>query len=299
MTYKELVDRIEDAVTRHKMLVDFGYGQLSDIKVLDSSDDGADYPYAFLLPTGIARLNQAVTYSFSLIVMEMALNPREILQVQSNCVQYINDLISDLRFDTAFDGDVNLTQSIQVFRERFQDEVAGATLNLQVTVADQIDNCIAPIEPIETVYVDASQLTPQVVGQDVGEDKAFTFANEIVDVDGTWSGNRFTTSVDGTYKIEVNYTFQFVKNAPTDVFPLEPRLRYFPVAGGQEYIVSTTTNGWPSTPQEGTTYTVTQVWEDLDRSAGDFEFVYMQDQPGGEADLHVEANCTLKIYKLA
>lgn len=154
MTYKELVDRIEDAVTRHKMLVDFGYGQLSDIKVLDNSDDGADYPYAFLLPTGIARANQAVTYSFSLIVMEMALNPRQILEVQSNCVQYINDLIADLRFDSTFDGDVSLTQSIQVFRERFQDEVAGATLNLQVTVADQINECEAPFS--ELVHTDTA-----------------------------------------------------------------------------------------------------------------------------------------------
>lgn len=145
MTYKSLVDRIEDAVSRHKMLVDFGYGQLSDIKVLDNSEDGADYPYAFLLPTGITRAQQAVTYSFSLIVMEMAITPREILKVQSDCIQYINDLVADLRFDTTFDGDVNLTQSVQVFRERFQDEVAGATLNLQVTVADQINDCDAPI----------------------------------------------------------------------------------------------------------------------------------------------------------
>ena len=148
MTYKELVDRIEDAVVRHKMLTDFGCGQLSDIKVLDNSEDGADYPYAFLLPTGISRAQQAVTYSFSLIVMEMAITPREILKVQSDCIQYINDLVADLRFDTDFAGDINLTQAIQVFRERFQDEVAGATLNLQVTVADQIDNCNAPSQTI-------------------------------------------------------------------------------------------------------------------------------------------------------
>ena len=123
MTYKELVDRIEAAVTRHKMLVDFGYGQLSDIKVLDNSEDGADYPYAFLLPGTVARNAQAVTYQFSLIVMEMALTPREILKVQSDCIQYINDIVADLRFDTTFTGDIDLAQSIQVFRERFQDEV--------------------------------------------------------------------------------------------------------------------------------------------------------------------------------
>ena len=41
MTYKELVDRIEKAVNDHLILADFGYGQLSDIKVLDEDGDGA------------------------------------------------------------------------------------------------------------------------------------------------------------------------------------------------------------------------------------------------------------------
>ena len=299
MTYKELVDRIENAVSRHKMLVDFGYGQLSDIKVLDSSDDGADYPYAFLLPTGISRLNQAVTYSFSLIVMEMALNPREILQVQSNCVQYINDLISDLRFDTAFDGDVNLTQSIQVFRERFQDEVAGATLNLQVTVADVIDFCDAPIVPQQELYVNANQLVPQIVDADFGGNLAFTYANELVDIDNTWNVNRWTVATPGDYTIETTYAFEFVKNDPSDIFPQTPKLRYFPVAGGQQYIDADTITGWPDTPQEGVTYTIKQVWN-VTRESGDFEFVYMEDQVGvGEASLHVESGADIKIRKLA
>lgn len=296
MTYKGIVDRIANAVSKHKMLVDFGYGQLSDIKVLDEEGDGADYPYAFLLPTGISRVGQAVTYSFSLIVMEMAINPREILTVQSNCIQYINDLVADLRFDTDFAGDVNLSQTVQVFRERFQDEVAGATLNLQVTVADVINLCDAPIA--SPYYVYATELVPQVVGQDPGEDKAFKYQNEIVDVDGTWEINRFTVAKPGTYTIETKYSFQFVKNDPSDIFPEEPKLRYFPVTGGQQYIDATTTTGWPASPVEGTTYNIKQVWSNLTRDTGDFEFVYNEDQPGAEADLHVEANAEIKIYKI-
>ena len=297
MTYKELVDRIEDTVVRHKMLVDFGYGQLSDIKVLDNSEDGADYPYAFLLPSGIARTNQAVTYSFSLIVMEMVKEPGLTLQVQSDCIQYINDIIADLRFDTTFKGDINLSQSISVFRERFQDEVAGATLNLQVSVADQINDCDAPMERASDLYVYATHLVEQLVGQDVGENKAFSFTNEIVNTDDTWDLNRWTVIQAGSYKVQINYTFQFVKNSPTDLFPLPPRLRYFPTGGGQQYIQSDILTGWPETPQEGVTYTVYQEWSELDRLSGDFEFVYMEDQPGAEADLLVEAGKSIKIYK--
>lgn len=144
MTYKEVVDRIQKAVNDHLMLADFGYGQLSDIKVLDADGDGANYPYAFLNAAGVSRNNQATTYSFNLIMMEMALTPSDILQVQSDCIQYLNDIISELRFDSTFSGDVLLTNSIQVFRERFQDEVAGATASFNIVVADPINNCDAP-----------------------------------------------------------------------------------------------------------------------------------------------------------
>ena len=296
MTYKELVDRIEDTVVRHKMLVDFGYGQLSDIKVLDNSEDGADYPYAFLLPSGIARTNQAVTYSFSLIVMEMVKEPGLTLQVQSDCIQYINDIIADLRFDTTFKGDINLSQSISVFRERFQDEVAGATLNLQVSVADQINDCDAPMERASDLYVNAVQEAPQLVGSDLGENRAFGFVTEIVDIDDTWVLNRWNVAVPGDYTIETTYSFQFVKNDPGEAFPVPPRLRYHPIAGGFTYIEANTTTGWPDTPQEGVTYDVKQVWN-VTRSNGDFQFVYMEDQPGDEADLQVEAGAEIKIYK--
>ena len=146
MTYKEVVDRIELAVADHKMLSDFGYGQLSDIKILDDDNDGADYPYAFLVPAGVTRTQQQQQYAFSLIIMEMAISPSEVLKVQSDAIQYLNDLISELRFDVNFDGDIQLTNSINVFRERFQDEVAGATASFTIQVADQIDNCNAPFE---------------------------------------------------------------------------------------------------------------------------------------------------------
>ena len=148
MNYKEVVDEILEACKEQDMIADVGYGQLSDIKVLDENDDGADYPYAFLVPAGISRAEQAVTYSFNLIVMEMALNPRAVLEVQSNCLQYLDDIIANLRFARPYlrKQDVQLNQSTQVFRERFQDEVAGATATLDIVVAKPIDFCNAPFE---------------------------------------------------------------------------------------------------------------------------------------------------------
>ena len=145
MTFKELVDKIESAVNGHGMLYDFGYGQLSDIKVLDEDGDGANYPYAFLTPAGITRNQQSTLYTFSLIIMEMAQTPSDVLKIQSDCIQYLNDIIATLRFDASFGGDLILNNSIQVFRERFQDEVAGATASFQVAIADPVNLCDAPV----------------------------------------------------------------------------------------------------------------------------------------------------------
>mgnify|MGYP003655748919 FL=1 len=59
MNYQEIVNRIQSITNQHKMLADFGYGDLSDLKVRfenTSGDDAvqADYPYLFLNP-GVHR----------------------------------------------------------------------------------------------------------------------------------------------------------------------------------------------------------------------------------------------------
>lgn len=295
MTYKSLVDRIEDAVSRHKMLVDFGYGQLSDIKVLDNSEDGADYPYAFLLPTGITRAQQAVTYSFSLIVMEMAITPREILKVQSDCIQYINDLVADLRFDTTFDGDVNLTQSVQVFRERFQDEVAGATLNLQVTVADQIDQCISPVLPASDLLVHATNSNDGTLGPDPGDDSVLAYNTDIVN-NGQWVLNKYVINKTARYKFVVNQQVVFNPLAPGESYPTEFVLREITSFTERQ----PTFSNWPDTIVAGETYSLKMEWEyDIEDQAGtQWEFFFLRDQPGEEGTLVQKAGGSVKIYEI-
>jgi hypothetical protein len=148
MTYKEIVDRIKQVTFDHNMLVDFGYGQLSDIKVRSESQDGnkqADYPYLFLNPTTHNRTQQSITYNFNMIVMEMVLDD-DFLKVQSDCQQYIDDVIARLRFHYTDRPDVSLSFTLTPFKERFQDTVAGMTATLSIVVPDAINDCIAPYD---------------------------------------------------------------------------------------------------------------------------------------------------------
>lgn len=143
MTYKEIVDRVEEVVNNHKMLVDFGYGNLSDIKT-NSDDREADYPYVFLNPQQHQRSQQAITYRFNMIVMEMAKDDSEVLRIQSVCQQYIDDILAQLRFGYTDQVDLTLNVTLSVFKERFQDTVAGMTASLEIIVPSNLNDCIAP-----------------------------------------------------------------------------------------------------------------------------------------------------------
>lgn len=154
MTYKELVDNIATTVANHQILRDFGYGAITDIKTVAdgpaANDTTVDYPYAFLNPTQGSRNGQAITYRWNLIVMDVVQEDpddkyRNYLQVQSDCQQYIDDILANLRFKTPLNKfDLTLNVQLTPFKERFQDSVAGMTATLEIEVPIPLNNCITP-----------------------------------------------------------------------------------------------------------------------------------------------------------
>lgn len=174
MTYKEIVDRIQSVCISHDIIREFGYGAISDLKTLNAEanstiyDDSAYlesqtlYPYVFLNPTQSTRSSQAVTYRFNMIVMDTVLdsglellpNPQDVdqkdppygqvLQAQSDCAQYVDDIIAALRFGTDMQMDIQLSVNLTPFKERFQDTVAGMTATIEIEVTKPINKCIAP-----------------------------------------------------------------------------------------------------------------------------------------------------------
>ena len=151
MTYKELVNKIGETVDNHEILKDFGYGAITDIKTVDEGVR-VNYPYAFLNPTQSTRTGQAITYRFNLIVMDVAQeDPTDgfsnYLKVQSDCQQYIDDILAKLRFTVANDFDLTLNVNLTPFKERFQDTVAGMTATLEIEIPFALNNCITPYPP--------------------------------------------------------------------------------------------------------------------------------------------------------
>lgn len=145
MTYKELVNAIQTIVENHYQLQGFGYGDLSDIKA-NIQEQRTNYPYVFLNPQPHTRLERSTIYRFNMIVMDMALN-EDHLTVQSDCQQYIDDILAEIKYNLLNRYDINVNFNLAPFNERFQDTVAGMTLTLALEVPNPLNLCIAPIEP--------------------------------------------------------------------------------------------------------------------------------------------------------
>jgi len=148
MTYKDLVDSIKTLVDNHLMLADFGYGDLSDIKSRSELGTGeASYPYLFLNPTVSSRNDTTVTYRFNMIAMDVVGQDDDYLTTQSQCQQYIDDILANLWLNYTGPRSVypiisNVT--LTPFKERFADVLAGFTASVDFQIALPLDNCITP-----------------------------------------------------------------------------------------------------------------------------------------------------------
>jgi hypothetical protein len=65
------------------------------------------------------------------------------LTIQSDCQQYIDDIIADL-WENAGKPDIQFTVTYTPFVERFADEVAGMTAAISIQVPISINACIIP-----------------------------------------------------------------------------------------------------------------------------------------------------------
>ncbi len=210
MTYKEIVDKIGQVCADHYIIRDFGYGALTDIKTV--GDDGTarvNYPYVFLNPTQSSRTGQEVTYRFNLIAMDVAQEEQgysNYLEVQSNCQQYIDDILAHLRFQTPLNAfDLTLNVNLTPFKERFQDTVAGMTATLEIVLPLPLNDCITPFTPEPQLYeswTDAT-FTPGLAAMRI---------EDLVESPGgrtNWSGtNRFTFN-QTLKKVELIFNLEY------------------------------------------------------------------------------------------
>lgn len=274
MTYKEIINRIRTVVEDHLILQDFGYGQLSDLKTqsqLGPEEQGADYPYLFLLPQTHQRQGPVMNYSFNMIVMDMARGEEgdqydNYITIQSQCQQYIDDVLAHLYYYYTDQPEVTLTGiSYTPFKEKYQDELVGMTATITIQVPVPINNCIAPFEKLESSWrhpdvrliTDNGEFEPFI-----GYSSTIIAPDSSVGTDPGWDGSSWFNDTAETYsKIELSFR---LKSKPETGTTLMVPPHFIDLFAGEMVggISPTKVIGWPTEIDEEV-YHVTMYWDNI------------------------------------
>jgi len=301
MTYKEIINRFREVVEDHWMIQDFGYGELSDIKTqsqLGPEEQGTDYPYMFLNPTSHTRTGPVMNYSFNMIMMDMARGEEgdvydNYITIQSQCQQYIDDVLSQLYYGYSDKPEIQLTGiTYTPFKEKYQDTLAGMTATITIQVPTPIDNCTAPFiaKELKSWYTES---TPYTYGEDSGEDRNL-FMNEVV-ISGAgypwrWNVNRIQPQgSDFNGRLELTMEVQPL-SATGSVVPNPFEI----IVGGVAYTYPGTVLGWP-TVVDDQVHEVTITWESITLPVDVDSYIRLLDQPETTANITV-TNPNLKFY---
>ena len=146
MTYKEIIDTFKQKVQGHFFINTFGYGDISDIMTPDN-EQPPYYPYIFLNPVSVTSNDRTSTFSFNVICMTQApMGETNIIRAQSDCMDNLRDLIAKVNY-TLDDPLIQFNEpyTFTPFKERFQDDVVGATCAMSITYPSILDGCNTPI----------------------------------------------------------------------------------------------------------------------------------------------------------
>jgi hypothetical protein len=154
MKYKEIVDIIKNTCLNNFFINEFSYGNISDINTPDD-EEPVNYPYAFLNPINITNDGVTSTFNANLIIMTQTYDTLdEELQQQSNCINYLEQIIGKINknldnpqveFITPF--------SVTPFKERFSDNVVGATAGIAIQYPSNITDCDTPYSGVCDNYL--------------------------------------------------------------------------------------------------------------------------------------------------
>jgi hypothetical protein len=308
MTYKEIINRFRQVTAEHRMLKDFGYGELSDLKTqsqLGPEEQGVDYPYLFLLPGQSNRTNSVMNYQFNMIVMDMARGEEgdaydNYISIQSQCQQYIDDVLGRLYFYYTDQPEIQLTGiTYTPFKEKYQDELAGMTATITIQVPTPLDACLSPFEQLDIARV--TQLTDVEIGSEPGEDTVFVYREETYDPTNAWDVNRLQTTVAGTYKFLIEQVVTLVEPTAGQTIPLQPEIAQYQ-DGAVITIAAYDASGWPTTFVSTATeyrFIATYYMTIAEGVASNLAFINVNDQPADETNLIQKAGGRLTISKVA
>lgn len=141
--FHKVLDKLQYFQENNPRLNSFGYGNLVDFGK-NVSGTTVVYPFLFIVPLSIQYDENTTTYQVSAIfadrLNEDLTNEKDCVSDMSLCAR---DLLSQIKRGDLFDYfETILPAQAQPFMERFNDNVAGVALDLNIQVFEDINACV-------------------------------------------------------------------------------------------------------------------------------------------------------------
>jgi hypothetical protein len=149
-TYKELINYFETLSLSQLSVNQFGVGELSDIDVQTNTETPTKYPLVFMIPqpSTMDRFGK-LTLGFSFIVADIAKNQEDLaVNTHNNTLMIMQDIFSKIILSSEKDVQFTIETPINFvpFVERFNNNLAGWTAEINVEVTSPFDICSAAFD---------------------------------------------------------------------------------------------------------------------------------------------------------
>lgn len=141
-TINQIIKTFEDIASAHKQIADFGYGDIWEV----GASREINYPVMWVNVQPASSNGKELTYKFNLIFMDLVKKDESNeLEVLSDQILIALDVLSTLDNPANQDNFImNRTSSFEPFTERFDDEVSGWSVSVEIRVPITYDRCQIP-----------------------------------------------------------------------------------------------------------------------------------------------------------
>lgn len=146
VTFSKIINELERYATNSRFINSFGYGNLIDFGK-DVENTAPLYPVLFVVPNSVTYNEGTSVYGMSIVIADRLNDDLDDSKdIISLCQMIGRDLIGQIKLGGLFDVfDFDFPVSSQLFQERFNDVLAGVSMDISLQVGDIMDICQSDI----------------------------------------------------------------------------------------------------------------------------------------------------------
>ena len=148
VNYKQILEDFIDIAASHKQLNSFGYGDLTQLTMDINTKVSPLYTRMYVIPNDTLLDQNQLTYNFQIIIADRLKddysNQRDVM---NDTLEICKDIFTVL-YLSEYESEWNAT--VEPFLERFEDVLAGWTMNITLTQAYDYNRCNVPERPFVT-----------------------------------------------------------------------------------------------------------------------------------------------------